>query len=344
MDLVKLGRLDLWYASFFRVSICIPVLLAALWHHVPLRDLITYTALILMNYYLTSAVNYYTDIGEDSRKRLMGGEDVRPMDPDNPLVPVANRAGRRRVFFQSLAVYALGTGVLVAWTYFYVERPYIILLHHGVLFAVGITYSLGPRLKESLGGFLIASMLYWYPVFIVMTHTTSYTITMLTYLALTMVVGIGDSIQHTVHHHIIDAGAGRKTLANRIGVGRAKKLAGLVIAIAYVIAMTMGYMLSSIPLILVALYFLYGHIRTGAKFWVLYFFILYLNLLWILYMEGLLYAATLVASVMALPVFIAPSMLPAYMRDEMFGPLRTLLIKDYHTLYNYLHDLKHGGQ
>ena len=351
MDVIRLGRIELWYNSFFRISVAIPILMALLFcgRYIPLRHLIVYTAIVILNYYYTSIINYYTDIREDAYKYKLEKRWNVVMDPANPFVELSGEDVNaiRKVIYESVVGYALLTAIMTIYMYYYIDGWPILLMHHGILFLVANIYSLRPRLKESIFGVLIASMLYWYPPVIVMTHLELYEYLYVLYVALIIVLGIGESIKHTLDHYSIDLLAKRRTFAIIVGVKRSKKIYKALMITFHLLLLPLSFYIHPLLLIL-ALFCLYGYITVEEKVWVSYMIALYLYLITIivLYHRELWYSTMACALILGLPIFSSINKYREYLSREVYLPLKGVCIDMYYRTLRILHRMvkSHEGR
>lgn len=341
MKLFTLGRFKLWYNSFFQIAMAMPFLLVLSSAHYSATTLIVISLGIVLNYLYTSAVNYISDIEEDSLKPKLGRKWNKMEDPPNPLVE--SDSNLKPILNSVVLAYTLLTVIVISLAFMYIPDPIIYIVHMLVLLTVGTLYSIGPRLKESMIGFFIASMLYWYPPVIIMTSLGIYDTIILVYTVTIFLLGLYESIKHTVEHYLIDSGAGKRTFVMIIGRKLARKMTGILGFLFYTSTIILGYFLHP-ALLAIGCLALLGFWVTGNRFWRLYYDSVFIFLGFLILTGANLgsdYAAAF-ALILGLPVFTTPREGIALFRGSIYSPLRGLTIKSYHIIYNRIHKLVKG--
>lgn len=343
MNVIKLGRLELWYNSFFRISISIPLLLAiVLGTKIPWLYALVYIAIVLMNYFLTSIINYYSDVEEDALKYKLGQKWNRIMDPENPMVCIDEITERRYILRRSFIIYIVFSVILATIIIYMVSRPYILLFHCFVLFTVAVVYSIGPRLKESPFGVFIASMLYWYPVFMIFTHIGVLTPETWLYTSVILILGLGESIKHTLDHYAIDRAAGKRTFVSIFGMKSSKVAIYIIFLLVYVLLIAFSWMLHVWPLAVMALLCACGYVLMKLKLWPGFFFVFYIYLLVIIYMNNRFTESAIIATLCGIPIFLTTTKLKEYMWREVTAPYYSLFNWAYHRIMGTIHAIKHS--
>ena len=338
MTVLALGRSRLWFNSFYRAAMAIPLLFYLVQGELPFPLAFMFFTGLSASYFYTSAVNYVSDVEEDSRKSRLGRDWDRLNDPESPLVGREFQPGRLLAGIAAVYLALTGLALLPLWP----PGPgwWVFPLHMAVLLVAGTAYSLGPRLKESAAGFFLASMLYWYPPLAMATVPWPPSMPLAAYLLALGVIGLHESVRHTLDHLKIDRGAGVRTLASIMGPGPARKTAMALGLLGHALLVLAGWLIHP-ALSLLALYCLLGHILTERPFWRTFTAALFI---WLavaahpsLRTDPWSYGLALLAG---LPMFTSPAQGLEMFRDSILGPNRDFLLLLRHRVNGWLRTLR----
>jgi len=237
-DILLLTRLNprFWWGEYALFSLLIPFLLVVyifdsghdLW------NVISVFIPIFILYGFTFTLNYLTDVREDRYK-----ENVFRM----------NR--RRRIL--GFILLPLLLTAMIFLSYLYLSGTALIIF--GVLLLVSIIYSWGLRLKETPMGPFAASLFYWGPAILLISHFSkdpwvnigelkTESLIFLMYILSIFFYGLVMELEHNLFDLKADLKADVRTLAVRIGKERVGKLIKIVRIILAVPLIAFSFLIS----------------------------------------------------------------------------------------------------
>ena len=234
-----------WWTKYAMFSIIVPfaLLFNERGHSPDLGRMVPLLAILFLGYCYTFILNYITDIREDRLKK------------DHIMI---GQSGILRL--KLLCAVVLLINLIIAITF--LTLPVLFLF--SALQAFSTLYSWGPRLKESLAGPIIGSMLYWGPIPLVVIHMKTlegigtlkaFSTASLVYFICIFFFGMVKELSHNIFDFEIDKKAGLRTFGQIAGKKRTKALI-YVFKILYVPAfLLLGYFIS-IPFFILSILFI----------------------------------------------------------------------------------------